>query len=129
MYIEEFEDCCAFKIAANWWDVDEEDLEEVCQRVLTHKERNALITKYEREEFGLVDYGPGSGAVNNHVLAAIVPAQRVFFNKFKRYVKEHKKPVAIELLTKIRNPKTGNLVYLYMIKRKEDGPQAKKSAA
>jgi len=125
MYIEQYEDCCALKLAVDWWDLDTEDMEELCRRVMTQDERNKLEPIFDPDD----EHHRVDASVNNRVLIAIVPGQRICFNKFKQYVKTNKKPVEIILLTKFTNPKTGNLIYLYMAQRKENGLKKKKLAA
>jgi hypothetical protein len=121
MYIEQYEECCALKLAVDWWDVDTDRMEELCRRVMTQDERTELEPTAEHLR--------AAASVNNRVLIAIVPAQRVRLNQFKQYVKTNKKPVEIVLLTKFTNPKTGSLIYLYMAQRKENGLKKKKLAA
>jgi hypothetical protein len=125
MYIRHYEECCALKLAVDWWDLTSLDMEELCRRVMTHVERNQLEFNGDRDD----DYHRGDSEVNNRILISIIPAQRVYLNKFKQYIKTNKKPVEIVLLTKFANPKTGNLVYLYMAQRKENGLKKKKLAA
>ncbi len=125
MHIEQYDDCCALKLAVSWWDLDVDDMEELCRRVMTQDERNELEPTADPDD----EHHRVAASVNNRVLIAIVPEQRVRLNQFKQYVKTNKKPVEIVLLTKFTNPKTGNLVYLYMAQRKENGLKKKKPAA